>query len=119
MAHYGKVRRVVTGINEDGYSVIKSDSTIEPKRQPNGAYRHDIWATTESPCDVLDPKDGGDIKLDTIPSPGGTRVVIQDVTDYESAMHITRSIDYGILIEGEMELILDDGSVTLLSTPGI
>ena len=29
-------------------------------------------------------------------------------------MHLTKSIDYAIIMEGEIEMLLDDGSTTLL-----
>ncbi len=31
-----------------------------------------------------------------------------------SPMHMTRSVDYIIIVEGEVELLLDDGSLTQL-----
>ena len=31
---------------------------------------------------------------------------------YECMMHRTKSLDFGILVEGEVEMILDDGSIT-------
>jgi quercetin dioxygenase-like cupin family protein len=33
---------------------------------------------------------------------------------YECMMHRTQSIDFGIVVEGSVEMILDDGSRTLL-----
>jgi quercetin dioxygenase-like cupin family protein len=41
------------------------------------------------------------------------------LTHYEifgggSPMHLTKSVDYAIVMEGELEMHLDDGSTTLL-----
>lgn len=33
---------------------------------------------------------------------------------YECMMHRTQSLDFGIILEGEIEMKLDDGSVTLM-----
>ncbi len=34
---------------------------------------------------------------------------------YQCMMHRTKSLDFGILVEGEVEMILDDGSVTKMA----
>ncbi|RYO97287.1 hypothetical protein DL765_011251 [Monosporascus sp. GIB2] len=33
---------------------------------------------------------------------------------YECMMHRTQSLDFGVVVEGEIEMLLDDGSRTLL-----
>jgi hypothetical protein len=40
------------------------------------------------------------------------------ISKFSTPFHATRSLDYAILIAGEVELLLDDGSVTKLQTPG-
>lgn len=47
--------------------------------------------------------------------PGGTVLRIVDMKpDGESLMHRTQSLDYGIVLEGEIELILDSGESRIL-----
>ena len=54
----------------------------------------------------------------TPPDPNGTIIRIVDLEPRSrSPMHRTESIDYGIVLAGEVILVLDDGSETLLG-PG-
>ncbi|KAG0649399.1 hypothetical protein D0Z07_4525 [Hyphodiscus hymeniophilus] len=49
-------------------------------------------------------------------NPTGTVLRIVDFApDYESAMHRTQSIDYGIVLEGPMEAVMDSGAVQTLN----
>ncbi|KAI0018001.1 hypothetical protein F4780DRAFT_563317 [Xylariomycetidae sp. FL0641] len=55
---------------------------------------------------------GGKLGLAT---KGGTVCRMVDFgPGYECMMHRTQSLDFGIVIEGEIEMLLDDGSVTRL-----
>lgn len=48
-------------------------------------------------------------------NPNGTVLRIVDFApEYESMMHRTQSIDYGIVLEGPMEAVLDSGDVQVL-----
>lgn len=50
-----------------------------------------------------------------IVNPGGTVLRFVDFApQFESMMHRTRSLDYGIVVEGSIELILDSGEKQLL-----
>jgi hypothetical protein len=56
----GQLRRVVTGYDEKGTSIIQSDSVLEPQSsQPNGAaFTTTVWTTDAFPTPVLDATDG-------------------------------------------------------------
>jgi quercetin dioxygenase-like cupin family protein len=50
-----------------------------------------------------------------IVNPGGTVLRFVDFAPgFESAMHRTRSLDYGIVVEGAIELVLDSGEKQVL-----
>jgi quercetin dioxygenase-like cupin family protein len=50
-----------------------------------------------------------------IVNPGGTVLRYVDFAPgFESMMHRTRSLDYGIVLEGSIELVLDSGEKQLL-----
>lgn len=50
-----------------------------------------------------------------IVNPGGTVMRICDLPpSYTSAMHRTQSLDYGVVLEGRIELILENGETSLL-----
>ena len=49
-------------------------------------------------------------------SPNGTVCRMVDFAPgYSANMHRTQSLDYGIVLEGEIEMVLDDGSVTKMT----
>jgi hypothetical protein len=115
----GGMRRVVTGHDALGRSVILSDGP--PPFEPRfGDERFiEIWRTTSSPA-ILDAAPSveptsNDIKLS---QPDGSmfRVVDYDppaAGGRRTPTHRTKTIDYAIVMEGEIVLILDDSEVTL------
>lgn len=109
-------RRVVTGHDERGVSVFASDGPVPVVRTvPDGAIFCEIWGTSEMPAPVAaaepDPTLGA---LTVPPAPNGTKIRI---TVYPpgmvSPMHRTQSVDYGIVLDGEVVLVLDDSETTL------
>jgi mannose-6-phosphate isomerase-like protein (cupin superfamily) len=110
-------RRIVTGHDATGKSVILSE-TIPPQTHPMqgaevGADFVEIWndatipvLTARAPAEptardfVMMPSSGHLLRIiDVYPlSAGGSRTV----------MHRTRTLDYVVVIEGEIALILDD-----------
>jgi mannose-6-phosphate isomerase-like protein (cupin superfamily) len=133
-------RRIVTGHDAAGLSIVVSDGPVPITRElgEDGVAFHEVWMTTSapatigagaedptvptpSPADVAPGASGrvapGPI---TVPPPTqGTRIRINeflpghlDDRGLQSPVHRTESIDYGIVLEGEITLILDDGEVT-------
>lgn len=124
------VRRIVTGHDASGKSIILSDGTPPNIRdRGTGVDFIEIWNTPTVPAIVTatepEPTDG---PLVTPPPAGGTRIRLNDfhpghidklpprADGRHKMMHRTKSIDYGIVIEGEIWMILDDSEVLL--TPG-
>jgi mannose-6-phosphate isomerase-like protein (cupin superfamily) len=116
-------RRIVTGHDETGQSVVLSDSSPQQNhamRGPEiGADFHEVWSSetavpelsaapghepTERPFQLM-PSAGHLLRiLDVYPlSDGGRR----------TPMHRTRTLDYVVVIEGELVLILDHSEVVL------
>jgi quercetin dioxygenase-like cupin family protein len=113
-------RRVVTGVNTSGKSVIVSDGHV-----PNDATfteagvgsGGDLWIVNHVPADLTDQSDPlvGYV-LKEWPSPG--EVVARMVTwlpGFEHPMHHSDTIDILFVISGQVELILDEGSTVLRS----
>jgi len=115
-------RRVVTGHDRSGKSVVLSDGP-PPQHHPMhgaevGADFFEIWNSTR-PVPLLSaqesepneraftimPVSGHLLRIIEIypPSQGGKRTV----------MHRTRTVDYVVVIKGEIVLVLDDSEVTL------
>lgn len=118
MPNLPPVRRIVTGHDAAGRAVIVSDTTPPVTTNPSGTSLFSlIWTSKGTPVDNDDPADGADRKVD-LTLPGGSVIRVLDMLPGTTApMHRTSSLDYGIVISGAIELILDDG-VTALVEPG-
>lgn len=117
-------RRVVTGHNAQGVSVVLSDGIVPEHRilPKEGVGFYEVWETEVSPAPILpaEPSEPTQRTLRVPPAPTGTKIRINEffpgyVGDHgrQSPMHRTETIDYGIVLEGEIVLILDDSEVTL------
>ena len=109
-------RRVVTGHDERGVSVFASDGPVPVVRTaPDGALFYEIWGTGAAPApigaDAPDPTAGA---LSVPPAPNGTKIRVNEFPPgVVSPMHRTQSVDYGIVLSGEMVLVLDDSERVL------
>lgn len=116
-------RRVVTGHDAAGTSVVLSDGPVPVSRQipEDGVAFHEVWSTGGAPAPITavedEPTEGA---LAVPPPPRGTRIRINefapgflDEGGLQSPVHRTESVDYGIVLEGEITLVLDDSEVTL------
>jgi mannose-6-phosphate isomerase-like protein (cupin superfamily) len=130
------VRRVVTG-HRDGSAVVLFDSAApnQKLRQASGLVSTLLWVTDEAPADISGkadraareigvppPPNGSIFRVVDFPPEGGTRsreAVLKEmgVADHggarHAAMHRTRSVDYAIVIEGAIDMLLDDSEVHL------
>lgn len=112
-------RRVVTGHDSAGRSVVLSDGPTPRSHDVGPAIFHELWSTRAMPAPVAPAEPEPTLRpLVTPPDPHGTIVRITEIKAGErSPMHRTESVDYGIVLEGELWLVLDDGSETRLG-PG-
>lgn len=104
------VTRVVTGHDAAGKAVfVREDS--EPTRliASGDAAFLTIWGTATLPADANDARDGRDL-VSGLTIPGGSVVRVVDILPgAQSPLHRTDSVDYGVVIEGEIECELDSG----------
>jgi quercetin dioxygenase-like cupin family protein len=108
------LRRVVTGHDADGRAVVKIDelvSNVTSRRAGHAAAV--VWTTEGYPVDNDGDDDAG--KRDgVIPLPNGTVFrVIQYDPGVAPRMHRTDSIDYCVVMSGEIDMRLDDKTVHL------
>ena len=109
------VRRIVTGHDAQGRSVIRSDQSFETQNIPRGdAAFALLWTTATVPADNNDDIDGRDRDAGLTIHRGSVIRIVDMLPGGASPMHRTNSIDYGIVLAGEVELELDDGVKTLL-----
>ena len=111
-----EIRRIVTGHDEKGRAVFKSDTKIAGVPVEGGVAEFALaWTTDRSPADNDDPYDGAMRKVG-LACPGGTVLRFVDIpAGGRSPMHRTNSIDYGIVLSGELDLELDGGTVKHIS----
>jgi mannose-6-phosphate isomerase-like protein (cupin superfamily) len=136
-----QVRRVVTAIDKSGKAVALFDQAVplQSFRSPNPAG--DMWVTEAYPADFNWTEDRGKIKVGLHPPKNGTIFRIVDFVPTTEAidkmpidtmmkvagesapkkglpprhamMHRTRTVDYAIIMSGEIDMMLDEGEVHL------
>jgi mannose-6-phosphate isomerase-like protein (cupin superfamily) len=141
------VRRIVTGHDGEGKSVVIDDGP--PPRSvtlggESGTTFHELWSTRATPAPI-DRRSGEPAEpgISLLPPKGGTRIRILDIPPDDGTvaalpreavkalfeaigaghalaedpphplMHRTETIDYGIVLEGELVLILDEGETVV------
>jgi mannose-6-phosphate isomerase-like protein (cupin superfamily) len=114
-----QVRRVVTGHDENGKAVVKMDSvpaSIGPMRA--GVTGCVVWTTDSVPVDLTDDgktelADAGLRKVGTAHEDGTVFRIVQYEPGAAPRNHRTASIDYGVVLEGEIDMVLEAETVRL------
>jgi quercetin dioxygenase-like cupin family protein len=109
-------RRVVTGHDGRGVSVFADDGPVPVVRTaPDGALFYEVWGTDAMPAPIGAASPDPTIDALTVPPPpNGTKIRINEFPPgVVSPVHRTQSVDYGIVLEGEVVLVLDADETTL------
>ncbi len=114
----GKIHRIVTGHDNSGIAkVLIDDSANNAKGTRPGMSSTLIWATDRNPADIAigeNIEDMGARKLGTAPPANGSRFIVMDfLPGTPGRMHRTETIDYIICLEGEIDMDMDEQTVTL------
>jgi mannose-6-phosphate isomerase-like protein (cupin superfamily) len=138
------VRRLVTGHDGAGRSVIKLDGpppTIMQIPAVPGLTFYELWETKTSPADNSGDEDAADRPVHLQPEPIGSIFRILDIppdgvsgsaneatevfsaigadhaldskSDRNAFMHKTNSVDYAIVLSGEIWAVMDKGEVLM------
>ena len=110
-------RRIVTGHDASGRSVVLSDAPTPKTLDIGSAVFHELWAVSAGPAPLEASEPEPTTRpLRTGPDPGGVVARFTEMSPGAAApMHRTASVDIGIVLDGETWLILDDGSETLMT----
>jgi mannose-6-phosphate isomerase-like protein (cupin superfamily) len=104
------VRRVVTGHNENGKAIVKIDEVAKNIVTKRPGYSSCvIWSTEEFPADNADGTDGATRNVATSVPNGTVFRVVQYEPGVAPRVHRTDSLDYAIVVEGEIDMELEDG----------
>jgi mannose-6-phosphate isomerase-like protein (cupin superfamily) len=135
-----EVRRVVTGLDPNGKAVVLFDSSVPLNVGKSGAGSVNLWITDSSPPGFSFNKDAATKPIGLSPPDNGTIVRVVEFPPLDPAaeakldpnlmmkvvgdnaparglrvshplMHRTRTIDYAVIMSGEIDMMLDD-SVT-------
>lgn len=114
------IQRVVTGHDTDGRAIFKSEDVTPTRMIPSGdASFLLLWTTQTVPADNNDETDGRLRDAGLTLNRGSVIRIVDMLPGKQSPMHRTNSIDYGIVMSGEIELELDDGRVTTVREGGV
>src|SRR2546427_8306206 len=135
-----QTRRVVTGHDANGKAVVLIDGAAPNAklRKATGFTSTLLWVRNRSRADNSESADAAEREIGVAPSPRGSisRVVdFPPAADFGSvdnaamlremgiaarkgearhaSMHRTKSIDYAVVISGEIDMLLDDSEVHL------
>jgi quercetin dioxygenase-like cupin family protein len=101
-----KIRRVVTGHDQNGKAVVKWDSEIESVSGRPGFARTEMWATKQSPP-VLTDEDPVTWEVGTSIANGTVFRIIKFDSGVAGRRHVTETIDYALVLSGEIDMELE------------
>lgn len=109
------IRRVVTGHDAQGRAIVKIDALAKNviTTRP-GASSSVIWSTKGFPVDNTEELDGALRDVQTSEAGGTVFRVVRYEPGVSPRNHRTDSIDYAVVMQGEIDMELDDGVVVHL-----
>jgi mannose-6-phosphate isomerase-like protein (cupin superfamily) len=135
-----EMRRVVTGLDARSHAVVLFDSRMPLKPVAPGIRAANFWITDSYPPSLTENDPSGR-QIGTAPPDNGTKFRVVEFAPLDAAseatlppdmiqkgitnspakgipvkhplMHRTRSLDYAVILSGEIDMMLDDTSVHL------
>ena len=112
------IRRVITGHDRNKVAkVIREGEATNTKKPRPGVCSTLMWSTDSMPADIAvgdDVEDLGARILGTAPPENGTRFIVMEFAPgIASEMHRTETIDYIAVLDGEIDMDMDDSTVKL------
>jgi naringenin degradation protein FdeH len=113
-----KIRRVITGHDGRNTAKVILDGPASNTKTPrDGVSSTLMWSTDAMPADIAigeGAEDMGARILGTAPPENGSRFIVMEFgPGIESEMHRTETIDYIVMLSGEIDMDMDQSTVTL------
>lgn len=111
------LKRYITGHDASGKAIISSADDGHWRSIDNDLVRYnELWNTSTFPIDIQhdDALTSTKTVLSLSLANGTVLRMVDRSPGSSSAMHRTQSLDYAVVVEGEMEMILDGGETVLL-----
>jgi len=110
-----RVRRVVTGHDSHGRAVVTIDEVSQNLRSARpGATACVVWTSESFPVDNTGKADEGLRETGTTLDNGTVFRILELQPDNIPRVHRTDSIDYAMIMSGEIDMELEPGSITHL-----
>jgi quercetin dioxygenase-like cupin family protein len=108
------LRRVVTGHDDQGRAMVLIDEQVKNVFSPRpGAEFSVIWSSEELPVNNDGSEDPSNRKIGTTVDNGSVFRVVSFGPGVAPRNHRTDSIDYAVVMSGEIDMALDTGTVHL------
>lgn len=112
------IRRLITGHGDNNVAkVILEGPAANTKTPRQGVASTLMWSTDAMPADIATGEHAEDMGariLGTAPPKNGSRFIVMEFAPgVASEMHRTETIDYIVMIEGEIDMDMDDSTVKL------
>jgi quercetin dioxygenase-like cupin family protein len=112
------IRRVITGHDSNSVAkVILEGPAANTKRPREGVSSTLMWSSDEMPADIAvgeGVEDMGARILGTAPPENGSRFIVMEFgPGVASEMHRTETIDYIVMLSGEIDMDMDKSTVKL------
>ncbi len=109
-----QIRRVVTGHDTSGRAIVKIDEVAKNLASSRpGATACVMWTTEDFPVDNAGEEDAGLRKTGTTLDNGTVFRILELAPGVSPRNHRTNSIDYAVVMSGEVDMELDDTTVHL------
>jgi mannose-6-phosphate isomerase-like protein (cupin superfamily) len=107
-------RRVITGHDANGCAIVKIDEIAKNQVSSRpGATASVVWTTEGFPIDNTGEDDAGLRKTGTTLDNGTVFRILELAPGVGQRNHRTDSIDYAVVMSGEIDMVLDDTTVHL------
>jgi len=102
------MRQIVTGVDANGRSCVVAEHVNEPPPTGDRVRVHTAFETVQNPAPPRPP--GQSRFTDLHVAVGCTRlIIVQWPPGVTASMHYTDTVDYDTVLDGSVDIILDDG----------